>query len=207
MAASKARISQNIFAIAFLAIGLPAFLGLGLTSALVVIPLATLSIFIVADLVADSFAMLHRGNFLPSVARSVMIGWVSGIAILLAALLAMNAMFWTGSLLLPPSKILVDAMVLSLTACLLAAGASLTVSRNTPSANKAKFALKLILAVATLGSLYGCNKAQSEGWFLPTTARITSLSFIAAAFFLLNAVALMVVAFNALPENVSDGRR
>jgi heme/copper-type cytochrome/quinol oxidase subunit 3 len=206
MAASKARISQNTFAIAFIAIGLPAFLGLGLTSALVAIPLATLSIFLVADLVADSFSTLHRGNFLLSVARSVMIGWASGVAILFAALLAMNAMFWTGSLLLPPSKILVDAMVLSLTACLLAAGTSLTVRRNAASATNAKLTLKLILAAATLGSLYGCKKAQSEGWFLPTTSRITSLSFMAAAFFLLNAVALMVVAFNALPEDVSDRR-
>jgi hypothetical protein len=200
MTLSKRRVLQNTLAIAFVAIGLPAFLGSGLLSALVVIPLAALSIFLVGDLVADSFVTLDRGNFLRTVGRCVLIGWGGGITILLVSLLAMNAMFWSGSLLFPPLRILMDAAALSLGACLLTAGVALTVRRKAASAHTAKMVLKLILVVATLASLYGCNKAQSEGWFFPTTERITTLSLIAAAFFLVNGVALLILGFNTLPS-------
>jgi hypothetical protein len=201
MALLQRRLLQNALAVAFVAIGLPAFLGSGLLSALVVIPLAALSIFLVGDLVADCFATLDRGNFMRTIGRCVAIGWGSGIAILFVSLLAMNAMFWSGSLLFPPLRILMDAAALSLAACLLTVGVALMVMRKTASANTAKMVLKLVLVVATLGSLYGCNKAQSEGWFFPTTERITALSLIAAAFFLVNGFALLVVGFNALPND------
>src|SRR5229473_4938704 len=97
------RFSLNALTIAFVAFGLPAFLGLGLLSALVVIPLTCLSVFLVADLTADSFASLDARNFVRRVGVCVLTGWASGIAIPFAALLAMNIIFWTGSLLLPPA--------------------------------------------------------------------------------------------------------
>jgi len=197
----------NALAIGFVAFGLPAFLGLGLLSALVVIPLACLSIFLVADLAADSFASLDARNFARKISVCVLTGWASGIAIPFAALLAMNAMFWTGSLLLPPAIILVDALALSLAASVLVAGVALMVTRKSPSASRAKLALKLILVAVTLGSLYGCNKAQSEGWFLPTTERITKLTWIAAAFFLANGGALLAFASNGLPASGPAARR
>ena len=200
------RLLLNALAIAFVAFGLPAFLGLGLLSALVVIPLACLSIFLVADLAADSVARLDARNFARKISVCVLTGWASGIAIPLAALLAMNAMFWTGSLLLPPATILVDALVLSLAASVLVAGLALMVTRKSPSASRAKLALKLILVLVTLGSLYGCKKAQSEGWFLPTTERITKLTWIAAAFLLANGAALLALAYNALPAGGSTGK-
>ena len=78
--------------------------------------------------------------------------------------------------------------------------------RKIVPASTAKMVLKLILVVATLGSLYGCNKAQSEGWFFPTTERITALSLIAAAFFLVNGFALLIVSFNALPSDRQSHR-
>jgi hypothetical protein len=195
------RLLLNALAIAFVAFGLPAFLGLGLLSALVVIPLACLSIFLVADLAADSFASLDARNFARKISVCVLTGWASGVAIPFAALLAMNAMFWTGSLLLPPTVILVDALVLSLAASVLVAGVALMVTRKSPSASRAKLTLKLILVVATLGSLYGCNKAQSEGWFFPTTERITKLTWIASIFFLANGAALLAWVSNGLPAS------
>jgi hypothetical protein len=115
-------------------------------------------------------------------------------------------MFWTGSLLLPPAVIVVDALVLSLAASVLAAGVALMVTRRSPSASRAKLTLKLILVVVTLGGLYGCNKAQSEGWFFPTTERITKLTWIAAVFFLANGAALLAFAFNGLPASGADRR-
>jgi hypothetical protein len=200
------RLLLNALAIAFVAFGLPAFLGLGLLSALIVIPLACLSIFLVADLAADSFASLDARNFVRKIGVCALTGWASGIAIPFAALVAMNAMFWTGSLLLPPAVIVVDALVLSLAASVLAAGVALMVTRRSPSASRAKLTLKLILVVVTLGGLYGCNKAQSEGWFFPTTERITKLTWIAAVFFLANGAALLAFAFNGLPASGADRR-
>jgi len=198
------RFSLNALTIALVAFGLPAFLGLGLLSALVVIPLACLSVFLVADLTADSFASLDARNFLSKIGVCVLTGWASGIAIPFAALLAMNIIFWTGSPLLPPAIILLDALMLSLAASVLVAGFALMVTRKSPSAHRAKLVLKLILVVATIGSLYGCNKAQSEGWFLPTTERITKLTWIAAVFFLANGAALLALESNALASRSTN---
>ncbi len=198
------RFSLNALTIALVAFGLPAFLGLGLLSALVVIPLACLSVFLVADLTADSFASLDARNFLSKIGVCVLTGWASGIAIPFAALLAMNIIFWTGSPLLPPAIILLDALMLSLAASVLVAGFALMVTRKSPSAHRAKLVLKLILVVVTIGSLYGCNKAQSEGWFLPTTERITKLTWIAAVFFLANGAALLALESNALASRSTN---
>jgi hypothetical protein len=195
------RLLLNAIAIAFVAFGLPAFLGLGLLSALVVIPLACLSIFLVADLAANSFASLDAGNFVRKIGVSVLTGWAGGMAIPFAALLAMNVMFWTGSLLLPPAIILIDALALSLAASVLVAGVALTVTRKSASAHRAKLVLKIILVVVTLSALYGCNKAQSEGWFLPTTERITKLTWIAAVFFLANGAALLAFEARSLMDS------
>jgi hypothetical protein len=195
------RLLLNAIAIAFVAFGLPAFLGLGLLSALVVIPLACLSIFLVADLAADSLPSLNARNFTRKIGASVLTGWASGIAIPFAAMLAMNVMFWTGSLLLPPAIILIDAVVLSLTASVLVAGVALTVTRKSASAHRAKLVLKIVLVVVTLCALYGCNKAQSEGWFFPTTERITRLTWIAAVFFLANGTALLAFEARSLKDS------
>jgi hypothetical protein len=192
------RLLLNALAIAFVAFGLPAFLGMGLLSALVVIPLACLSVFLVADLAANSFSGLDAQNIVRKISVCVLTGWASGIGITFAALLAMNAMFWTGSLLLPPALILIDALILSLAASVLVAGIALTVTRKSRSAHTAKLVLKLILVVVTLGSLYGCNKAQAEGWFLPTTGRITKVTWIAAIFLLANGAALLALESDTL---------
>jgi hypothetical protein len=192
------RLLLNSLAIAFVAFGLPAFLGLGLMSALVVIPLACLSVFLVADLAADSFAGLDARNFVRRISLSVLRGWASGVAITFVALLAMNVMYWTGSLLLPPAIILIDALMLGFAASVLVAGFALTVTRKSQSAHTAKLALKVILVTVTLGCVYGCNRAQTEGWFFPTTERITKLTWMAAVFFLANGAALLALESTAL---------
>jgi uncharacterized membrane protein len=119
----------------------------------------------------------------------------------------MNAIFWAGSLLLPPAILLVDASVLSLAASVVAAGMALMITRRSPSASRARLTLQLILVVVTLGSLYGCNKAQSEGWFFPTTERVTKLTWIASVFFLANGSALLAFASNGLPASGPAARR
>jgi hypothetical protein len=189
----------NTLAIAFVVIGLPAFLGLGLMSNRVVIPLASLSVFLVADLVADSFAALDRRNFVRKIGSCVLTGWAVGIAILFAALLAMNVMFWTGSRMLPSTIVLTDALVLSLAASVLAAGVAVMVRRKISSAHTAKLVLKMILVAVTLGSLYGCNQLSL------TTSGINSLTWIAAAFFLVNGAALLALASNGLRSRDSHG--
>ena len=81
------------------------------------------------------------------------------------------------------------------------AGAALTVTRKSASAHRAKLVLKIILVVVTLSVLYGCNKAQSEGWFFPTTERITQLTWIAAVFFLANGAALLAFESHSLKDS------
>jgi hypothetical protein len=189
----------NTLAIAFVAIGLPAFLGLGLMSNRVVIPLASLSVFLVADLVADAFAGLDRRNFVRRISACVLSGWAVGIAILFAALLAMNVMFWTGSRMLPPTIVLIDGLVLSFAASVLAAGVAVMVRRKISSAHTAKLVLKMILVAVTLGSLYGCNRLSL------TTSGINSVTWIATAFFLVNGAALLALASNGLRSPDSHG--
>jgi hypothetical protein len=193
------KVLLNTLAIAFVAIGLPAFLGLGLMSNRVVIPLASLSVFLVADLVADSFAGLDRRNFVRRIGSCVLTGWAVGIAILFAALLAMNVMIWTGSRMLPSTIVLTDALVLSLAASVPAAGVAVMVRRKISSAHTAKLVLKMILVAVTLGSLYGCNQLSL------TTSGINSLTWVAAAFFLVNGAALLALASNGLRSRDSHG--
>jgi hypothetical protein len=197
------RALTNAFALVFVAVGLPAFLGLGLLSASVVTPLASLSIFLVSDLAADSFsgplAGMDRSRLLLRFGASVMRGWISGIVILMAALAAMNAMFWTGELQLPSTKILIDAGVFSFAACVLVAGIALTIARKSASARSAKLVLKVILVTATLCVIYGCHKAEDERLWFPTTERITRLTWVASAFLLANGAALVAFAANGLP--------
>jgi hypothetical protein len=197
-------------AVCFVAIGLPAFLGTGLLSASVVMPLASLSIFLVSDLVADSFSRpldgMDRGRFTMRAGACVLRGWVSGVVILTASLGALNMMFWTGEVELPSTKILIDAVVFSFAACVLVAGLALALSRKIASARSTKLALKVILVTATLGVLYGCRRAEDEGYWFPTTDRITSLTWVTSAFLLANGAALMAFAANGLPSRRPEKR-
>jgi len=201
---TKRRVFSNALAILLVSIGLPLFLGLGLLSASVIIPLASLSVFLVADLVADSFAGqpvgLDSRKLIQKVTFCVLIGWAGGLAILASGLLGMNAMFWTGELQLPPAIILLDALVLSLAACVLVAGIALAVCRKARSPRTAKLTLKVMMVSSTLLLLYGCNRAQMEGLFLPTTDRITRLTWIAAVCCLANGAALVALGVNGLPS-------
>ncbi len=172
--------------------------------------MASLSIFLVSDLVADAFSgaldgMDRRGLAIRAGA-CVLRGWISGVVILTAALAAMNAMFWTGEVQLPATKILIDAVVFSFAACVLVAGLGLAIARKMASPSSAKLALKAILVTATLGVLYGCHKAEDEGYWFPTTERITSLTWVASAFLLANGAALVAFAANGLPTRRPEKR-
>jgi hypothetical protein len=194
---SKWGIVVNLLAVAFVAWGLPWFLGMEFLRAVVLIPLASLSVFLVADSVVDAFASDPASiDFATRISASILVGWLSGLLILFAGLLASNAMFWTGEPLLPPAMILLDAAVFSLTASILVAGIALTLYRKFASASAARLTLKLLMLAVVLTLLYGCNKAQSEGLLLPTNDRITQLTWIASIFFLANGAALIALASN-----------
>jgi hypothetical protein len=197
MCGSKRGVLVNLLAVAFVCWGLPWFLGVQFLRAMVLIPLASLSVFLVADSVVDSFAASPSdAGFAATIGACVLVGWSCGLAIVLGGIAALNAMIRTGAALLPPAMVLIDAAVFSLASSVLVAGAALTVCRKLASANSARLALKLLMLTVVLGLLYGCNKAQAEGLLIPTTERITRLSLFASIFFLANGGALIALASN-----------
>ncbi len=197
MCGSKRGVLLNILAVAFVSCGLPWFLGVQFLRAMVLIPLASLSVFLVGDSVEDSFttARPHAG-FAVSIGACVLVGWSCGLVIVLGGIVALNAMNWTGEPMVPPAIVLIDAAVFSLASSILVAGSALTVCRRVASPNSARLVLKLLMLTVVLGLLYGCNKAQAEGLLIPTTERITRLSLFASIFFLANGAALIALASN-----------
>ena len=194
---SKRGIIFNIAAMAVLMCGLPWFIGLQFQRAAVLIPMASLSVFLVADAVLYSFSDgVTREDFLTKIGACVLVGWLCGMAVICGGLVAMNVMFWIGEPQAPPAIVLLDAAVFSLSASVLVAGAALTFCRKVSSPTMARLSMKLLMIAVVLGLLYGCNKAQAEGLLLPTNSRITQLSWIASLFFLANGAALIVLASN-----------
>jgi hypothetical protein len=193
----KVRVTLNALAIAFVAICLPSIIRFELLSAVVLIPLACLSVFLVADLVVDSFITYPHGvskkEFAGRVIACVLLGWSFGLTILIASLAALNALNWSGAPLLPDTAILIDAAVLSLAASLLVAGVGVRVTWKAGTPGPAKLTLKLAIIAAMVLSLYGCNRAQNEGMFVLTTEVIHSTSWIASAGMLGAGVALLIL--------------
>lgn len=194
---SKRGAAINLLAIAFVAWGLPWFLGLQFLRAVVLIPLASLSAFLVADSVLETRpAQATPAAFAARLTACVLVGWSCGLFIVLAGVLATNLQFWSGEPLLPPAMILIDAALFSLSASILAAGVAITLFRKVSSPSLARLVLKLSMLTVVLSLLYGCNKAESEGLLLPTDGRITQLTWIASIFFLANGAALIWMAAN-----------
>jgi hypothetical protein len=197
MGGSGRSLILNGLAIAVVSFGLPWYVGPAFLTALVVIPLACLSVFLAADLVADSFAspIADVREFVGRAAACVLIGWAGGLAMLFAGLLVMNALNWSGELALPPAIILIDAALLSFAASVFVAGAAVCVGRQSQSARTARLALKLAMLFVTVLLMYGCNRLQISGRLFLTHSRITRLTWMASVFFLANGCAL--VAFGA----------
>jgi hypothetical protein len=193
---SKRGVLLNILAVAFVSWGLPWFLGVEFLRAVTLIPLASLSVFLVADSVVDSFAAPSDATFAIKISACVLVGWSCGLAIMFAGLAALNTMLWTGAPMLPPAAILIDAAAFSLAASVLVAGTALTLCRKLYSIGSARLALKLLMLTVVLSLLYGCNQAQAAGLFIPTNERITRLSWFASIFFLANGGALIALASN-----------
>jgi len=179
----------NGLAIAVVSFLLPWFLGPAFRRALGVIPLACLSVFLVADLVAESFAfppaVPDMREFVGRAVACAIVGWACGLAMLFAGLVAMNAMHWDGEWLLPPATIMIDAALLSLAASVFVAGVAVCTGR------KSRLTLKLVMLVATLLLMYGCSRSLASGRLYLTNQRITRLTWGASVFLLANGAALV----------------
>jgi len=191
----------NALAIAVVSLGLPWLMGLAFVRSLVVIPLACLSVFLVADLVSESFDSLHAvpdaREVIGRVAACVLIGWLCGLAMLFGGLVAMNAMYWKGEWLLPSMIILIDAALLSLAACVFVAGIAVCVGRNPASAPAARLMLKLLMLFSTILLMYGCSRSLVSGRLFLTNRKITSIVWMASAFLMANGAALVAYGANA----------
>lgn len=194
---SRRGIVLNSLAVLFVAWGVPWFLGMAFLRAVVLIPLASLSVFLVADSVVASFPAGDSEDFANRICACVLVGWLSGLAIVAAGLVALSLMIEPA---LPPGMILLDSAIFSLAADVVVAGVALAIVRKFSSPYSARLVLKLLLLAAALLLLYGCNKAQSEGLLLPTDDRITRLTWIASVFFLANGAALIALASKENPK-------
>jgi hypothetical protein len=195
MCGSKRGVVVNILAIAFVSCGLPWFLGVEFLRAVTLIPLASLSVFLVADSVVDSYgAKASDVGFASRMGACVLVGWSCGLLIVLGGIAALNVIVRTGELLIPPAIVLADAAVLSLTASVLVAGVALLFCRKLASVGSARLALKLLMLAVLAGLLYGCNQAQAAGLLIPTNERITRWTCFASIFFLANGAALVALA-------------
>src|SRR5690349_6932649 len=71
---------SNGLTIALVAFGLPWYMGLEFLRSLVIIPLSCMGVFLVADMVADSFSGLRQPpdlrEFLGRIAACVLVGWI-----------------------------------------------------------------------------------------------------------------------------------
>ena len=186
----------NALAAIVVSVCLPWFMGLAFLRPMIVIPLACLSVFLVADLAAESFAQPHavpsRREFIGRAIACALMGWAFGMAMLLAGLAATNLMNWEGEWLLPPAMIVIDAGMLSLAASVFVAGVAVCVGRR-------RILLKLIMLVATAVLMYGCSRSLIAGRVFLTQQRITGLTWMASAFLLANGAALVAYGANAQP--------
>ena len=75
----------NLLAIAFVSVCIPWVIGTRLLGAFILIPLACLSVFLVADMLIDSFKgpAIEGGELAGKVAACILVGWSLGLSILL----------------------------------------------------------------------------------------------------------------------------
>jgi len=198
LAGSRRQRILNGLAMALVSFGLPWYMGLAFLRSLVVIPLACLSVFLVADLVGDSFAaspgLLDICGFVGRAGACVLVGWTCGLAMLSAGLVAVNALHWEDRWLLPPIMILADAALLSLAASVFVSGVAVCVGLKSSSARSARLALKLVMLLTAILLMYGCSRSLISGRLFLTNQRITRLTWTASVFFLANGAALVAYA-------------
>jgi hypothetical protein len=191
---SRRQAILNVLAIAMIALGLPWIMGPEFLRALVLIPLACLSVFLVADMVADSFSgpagSLDMRESLCRAAACILAGWTAGLTTVGGGLVAVNALHWEGDWQLPPRMILIDAALLSLAASVFVAGAALCVSRRFGSARPARLMFKIVMLISTVALMYGCSRSLVTGRIFLTHDLITRATWMASAFLLANGGAL-----------------
>jgi len=197
MGRSKQRIILNLLAVGFVTIGLPWIIGLEFLSAFVLIPLACLSVFLVADLVIDSFISYPGGldsrEFAGKAIACVALGWIFGVTMIVTGLVGLNVLNRFREFLLPTTAVVMDAVGLSLAASILVAGVALRVTWRASTAGPAKLAMKAAIVSVTLLCMYGCNQWQTDGSFLLTAETLGLISAAASAGMLIVGVALLAL--------------
>jgi hypothetical protein len=200
---SRRAMILNALAFVVVSFVLPWLMGIGFVTSLVVIPLACLSVFLVADLAPESFdsprSVPDTREFVGRAVACVLIGWLCGLAMLFGGLVAMNMMYWEGEWLLPPIMILIDAALLSLASCVFVAGVAVCVGRNSSSARAARLTLKLVMLFSAILLMYGCSRSLASGRLFLTNRKITRIAGMASAFLLANGAAL--VAYGASSQD------
>src|SRR5579864_3802849 len=90
----------NAAAIAFVSVCIPWVIGSRFLSPFVLIPLACLSVFMVADLMVASFASDDREVAAKAIA-CILVGWSFGLTILILGMIGLNVLIRSEGWLLP----------------------------------------------------------------------------------------------------------
>jgi hypothetical protein len=194
----------NAVTIALVAAGLPWLMGMEFMKALVIIPMSCLGVFLVADLVAESFfshdSSLDERAYFARIFACVLVGWTGSLATVGAGLAVVNAIHWEGEWQLPPNSILIDAALLSLAVSAFVAGAAVCVARQSASARSARLMLRMVMLVSTVVLMYGCSRALITGRIYLSNERITRATWMASTFLLANGGGLIVYGAGLTPR-------
>ena len=187
------------FAILF-GIFLPWYRGLDFLDPVMIIAYACLALLFVAPASAEAFASEREGPSTRGAIRtSVLVlafGWGLAVLVLIAAIVTVNLTHWHGYLLAPSAKLLIAALLLSLTASVVVIGGCALLSR--------KFSASSVKGFVRLGYLIVLGLLAFSSRFLPehtrtivaenmTSAGLTHLAFTASAVLACIGVMLMVV--------------
>jgi len=171
-----------IYAIAILGLGvvLPVYLSFEFLDRAVLVSYACLSLLLVPPVIAESFAgddrwketVANSGDrrwlFFDKVAAGVLYGWISSVIAVILGLATVAAS--SGHLVMPPSLVAVDLLLLSLTVSVFASSAAAAVSVTARSAKQAKRTLRqalLLLLVILIYYLRMTPGAWKERFAIP----------------------------------------
>ena len=179
----------------------PWYRGLDFLDPVMILAYSCLALLFVAPASAEAFASDRETPSAGGTVRaSVMVlafGWGIAVLVLIAAIVTVNLTHWHGYLLAPSARLLVSAMLLSLTASVAVIGACALLSRRFSAATVKGFvrvAYLIVLAVVALGYRFLPPHAQTVIAEHMTTAALTRFAFTAATVLAFTGAMLMFLA-------------
>lgn len=153
-----------VLAVLIFGVLVPRWKGLEFLDVLVILPYACLSWMFAVP--AATSAVASAGPSREAVNRAAfkafLFSWGSSLLVLAMGLATVNVLNWHGSLLLPSTVTLLNALAIGLGGCVLLTGLSVLLTVQFRSAQQARNALRLVLLAGLLGIYFWLNRAPME---------------------------------------------